>query len=140
VGYADPKTLGSRVALGTDGMDADLLAEARVAHLRAREAYGPAGGIDAVALLANSLSPGRSSRSRSERPSDWIVLDYDPPTPLSAANLAGHVLFGLGVRHVRDVVVNGEIVVRGRKSVRVDAARIRARSREEAARLWRRMA
>ena len=37
VGYADPKTLGPRVALGTDGMDADLFAEARVAHLRARE-------------------------------------------------------------------------------------------------------
>ena len=138
VGYADPKTLGSRVALGTDGMDADLFAEARAAHLRAREAYGPAGGIDAVALLANS---GRlADLALGERPSDWIVLDYDPPTPLAAANLAGHVLFGMGARHVRDVVANGKVVVRGRKSVRVDAARIRARSREEAARLWRRMA
>ncbi len=138
VGYADPKTLGPRVALGTDGMDADLFTEVRVAHLKAREAYGPAGGFDAVALLANSqrladLALGRST-------ADWIILDYDPPTPLSAANLAGHVLFGLTTRHVRDVVVNGEIVVRGRKSVRVDADRIRARSREEAARLWRRMA
>ena len=138
VGYADPKTLGTRVALGTDGMDADLFAEVRAAHLRAREAYGPAGGIDAVALLANS---GRlADLALGERPSDWIVLDYDPPTPLAAANLAGHVLFGMGARHVRDVVANGEVVVRGRKSVRVDAARIRARSREEAARLWRRMA
>lgn len=138
VGYADSRTLGPRVALGTDGMDADLFAEARVAHLRAREAYGPEGGIDAVALLANSqrLADG----ALGERPGDWIVLDYEPPTPLSAENLAGHVLFGLGTRHVRDVVVNGEVVVRGRRSVRVDAARIRARAREEAARLWRRMA
>jgi cytosine/adenosine deaminase-related metal-dependent hydrolase len=138
VGYADPKTLGPRVALGTDGMDADLFTEARVAHLRAREAYGPAEGIDAVALLVNS---GRlADLALGKRPGDWIVLDYDPPTPVSAANLAGHVLFGLGVRHVRDVVVNGEVVVRGRRSVRVDAARIRARAREEAVRLWRRMA
>ena len=138
VGYADPNTLGPRVALGTDGMDTDLFTEARVAHLRAREAYGPEGGIDAVALLANSrrladLALGNST-------ADWIVLDYDPPTPLSAANLVGHVLFGLGVHHVRDVVVNGEIVVRDRQHVRVDAARLRARAREEAARLWRRMA
>ncbi|MDL2716767.1 MAG: amidohydrolase family protein [Acidobacteriota bacterium] len=138
VGYADPKTLGPRVALGTDGMDADLFMEARVAHVRAREAYGPEGGIDAIALLASS---GRlADLALGERPGDWIVLDYDPPTPLSAANLAGHVLFGLGVHHVRDVVVNGEIVVKNRQHVRLDAARIRARAREEAARLWRRMA
>ena len=138
VGYADPATLGPRVALGTDGMDADLFTEARVAHLRGREAYGPADGVDAVALLANS---GRlADLVLGERPGDWIVLDYDPPTPLSAGNLAGHVLFGLGTRHVRDVVVNGEVVVRNRVPLRVDAARIRARAREEAARLWRRMA
>ena len=138
VGYADPRTLGPRVALGTDGMDVDMFTEARVAHLRAREAYGPGGGIDAVALLANA---GRlADLVLGERTGDWVVLDYDPPTPLSAGNLAGHVLFGLGTRHVRDVVANGEVVVRNRAPVRVDAERIRARAREEAARLWRRMA
>ena len=138
VGYADPKTLGPRVALGTDGMDADLFSETRIAHLRAREAYGPEGGVDAVALLASS---GRlADLVFGERPGDWVVLDYDPPTPLSAENLAGHVLFGLGTRHVRDVVVNGEVVVRNRVPLRVDAERIRSRAREEAARLWRRMA
>ena len=138
VGYADPRTFGPRVALGTDGMDADLFAEARAAHLRAREAYGPGGGIDSVALLANGRRLADSALGESA--ADWVVLDYDPPTPLSAGNLAGHVLFGLGARHVRDVVVNGEVVVRGRTSVRVDAERTRARAREESARLWRRMA
>ncbi|MFI5119577.1 MAG: amidohydrolase family protein [Thermoanaerobaculia bacterium] len=138
VGYADPRTLGPRVALGTDGMDADLFMEARVAHLRAREAYGPAGGIDAVALLAKSRH--LADLALGTRPADWIVLDYDAPTPLSAENLAGHVLFGLGARYVRDVVVNGEVIVRDRRPVRVDAERIRARAREEAARLWRRTA
>ncbi|MEO8584599.1 MAG: amidohydrolase family protein [Acidobacteriota bacterium] len=138
VGYADPRTFGSRLALGTDGMDADLFTETRVAHLRAREAYGPEGGIDAVALLANSRRLADSVLGPSD--ADWVVLDYDAPTPLTAANLAGHILFGLGVSHVRDVVVNGEIVVRNREHARLDAARIRARAREEAARLWRRMA
>ena len=119
-------------------MDADLFTEARVAYLRAREAYGPEGGIDAVALLASSQR--LADLALGNRPGDWIVLDYDPPTPLAAANLVGHVLFGMGARHVRDVVVNGEVVVRDRRPVRVDAARVRARAREEAARLWRRMA
>ncbi len=138
VGYADVRTLGSRVALGTDGMDGDLFAEARVAHLCAREAYGPEGGIDAVSLLANSQH--LADAAVGPRPGDWIVLEYDPPTPLTAANLAGHVLFGLGTRHVRDVVVNGEAIVEGRRSVRVDGARVHARSREEAVRVWERMA
>ena len=138
VGYADPKTLGPRVALGTDGMDADLFTEARVAHLRAREAYGPEGGIDAVALIVNSRR--LADLALGKRPGDWIVLDYDAPTPLSSENLGGHVLFGLGARHVRDVAVNGEVVVRNRQSVRIDAARVRARAREEATRLWKRMA
>ena len=138
VGYADVRTLGSRVALGTDGMDGDLFAEARAAHLRAREAYGPEGGIDAVSLLANSQR--LADAAVGPRPGDWIVLEYDPPTPLTAANLAGHVLFGLGTRHVRDVVVNGEAIVEGRKSVRVDGARVHAKSREQAVRVWKRMA
>jgi cytosine/adenosine deaminase-related metal-dependent hydrolase len=137
-GYADVRTLGARVALGTDGMDADLFTEARVAHLRAREAYGPAGGIDAVALLARSQHLADAALGR--RPGDWIVLDYDPPTALTEASLAEHVLFGLGTRHVRDVIVNGEAIVEGRRPTRVDAAAVHARAREEAARLWERMA
>jgi cytosine/adenosine deaminase-related metal-dependent hydrolase len=137
VGYADPGTLGSRVALGTDGMDGDLFTEARVAHLRAREAYGPVGGLDAVALLAHSQR--LADEAVGPRPWDWIVLDYDPPTPLTAANLAGHILFGLGTRYVRDVVVNGEAIVEGRRPARVDAARVHAKAREQAARLWERM-
>jgi cytosine/adenosine deaminase-related metal-dependent hydrolase len=138
VGYADVRTFGPRVALGTDGMDGDLFTEARVAHLRARETYGPEGGIDAVALLAGSQR--LADEALGPRPEDWIVLEYDPPTPLTAENLAGHVLFGLGTRHVRDVVVNGEAIVEGRRSTRVDGARVHARAREEASKLWERMA
>ncbi len=138
VGYADPATLGPRVALGTDGMDADVLAEARVAHLRGREAYGPGGGVDALGLLAGTLR--LADLVFDERPGDWIVLDYDAPTPVTSASLAGHVLFGLGAGHVRDVVVDGEPVVEDRRPVRVDAERIRARAREEAVRLWGRLA
>jgi cytosine/adenosine deaminase-related metal-dependent hydrolase len=138
VGYANVATLGPRVALGTDGMDGDLFAEARAAHLRGRDAYGPRGGIDAVGLVAAS---GRlAEEALGPRGDDWVVLDYDPPTPFSAENLAGHFLFGFGAQHVRDVVAGGEVIVEGRRSTRVDESEVRARGREEAARLWRRMA
>ncbi len=137
VGYANVATLGPRVALGTDGMDGDLFAEARAAHLRGRDAYGPQGGVDAVALVAAS---GRlAEKVLGPRGEDWVVLDYDPPTPISAENLSGHFLFGMGARHVRDVVAGGELIVEKRKSTRVDEHEVRARGREEAARLWKRM-
>ncbi len=138
VGYANVATLGPKVALGTDGMDGDLFAEARAAHLRGRDAYGPAHGIDAVRLVAGS---GRlADEALGPRPDDWVVLDYDPPTPLLAGTVAGHFLFGLGARHVRDVVAGGELIVEKGRSTRVDEAELRERAREEAARLWRRMA
>lgn len=138
VGYADPATLGPRVALGTDGMDGDLFTETRVAHLRAREAYGPERGVDAVALLAASQL--LADEALGPRPGDWVVLDYASSTPLSTDNLSAHVVFGLGARHVRHVVVDGELVVENRRPVRVDAAKVHARAREEAARLWRALA
>jgi cytosine/adenosine deaminase-related metal-dependent hydrolase len=138
VGYANVATLGPRVALGTDGMDGDLFAEARAAHLRGRDAYGPQGGIDAVGLVAASRR--LAEEAVGPRGDDWVVLDYDPPTPLSAENLAGHFLFGFGARHVRDVVAGGEVIVEGGKSTRLDESEVHARGREEAARLWERMA
>jgi cytosine/adenosine deaminase-related metal-dependent hydrolase len=138
VGYANVATLGPRVALGTDGMDGDLFAEARAAHLRGRDAYGPERGIDAVGLVAAS---GRlAEEALGPRGEDWVVLDYDPSTPLSAENLAAHFLFGFGARHVRDVVAGGEVIVEGGKSTQLDEREVRARGREEAARLWERMA
>lgn len=138
VGYANVATLGPRVALGTDGMDGDLFAEARAAHLRGRDAYGPERGIDAVGLVAAS---GRlAEEALGPRGEDWVVLDYDPPTPLSAENLAGHFLFGFNARHVRDVIAGGELIVEGGKSTLLDESEVRARGREEAARLWERMA
>ncbi len=68
-----------------------------------------------------------------------MVLDYDPPTPLDAASLAGHWIFGLNAAHVRDVIVGGELVVRDRHLTRIDEAELSAHAREQAQRLWARM-
>lgn len=67
------------------------------------------------------------------------MLEYDPPTPLTTENLAGDWAFGLSARHVRDVVVNGEIVVRNRELTRMPEAGLRGRCREFGELLWRRM-
>ncbi|HEX9638375.1 MAG TPA: amidohydrolase family protein [Acidobacteriota bacterium] len=146
VGYLDVRAHAPNVALGTDGIDGDLWVEARAAFLRGREAYGPLGSADVLSMLvaghglARRCLGGRFGALRPGAPADLVVLSYDPPTPLSADNLVGHLLFGMGSRQVRDVMVAGEWIVRDRSSTRVESGAVQARGREQALRLWRAMA
>jgi hypothetical protein len=54
-------------------------------------------------------------------------------------SFAGHWIFGLSSRHVRDVMVAGEWVVTDRRLTRVDQEEVAAGARVEAERLWRRL-
>jgi putative selenium metabolism protein SsnA len=138
--------LGDRVALGTDGIGADMFEEARVAYLRRREEELGTSPDWALARLARgarlagrafdepmlgTLEPGA--------PADLVVLEPSPPTPLDAANLAGHWIFGLAGGSVRDVFVAGAPVVRNGRLTRVDDDELLAQARDEADRLWTRM-
>lgn len=143
VGRAPLDGLGERVALGTDGIDGDMFAESRTAFWRAREedaSVAPGWVLSRVAAsarLAGALV-GEPLLGRIEpgAPADLVVLAYDPPTPVAGENLAGHWVFGLSARHVRDVLVEGEMVVRGRRLHVANEAELRARCREAADALW----
>ncbi len=144
VGRADTR-LFRRAALGTDGIDHDMLAEARVAFLEMRASGRDDACPAALALLAGgqrlaasffglpfgALEPGA--------PADLVICDYRPPTPLHAGNLAGHLLFGLDRSHVESVLVAGRFVVRARRVVTLDADAVFGRARAAAADLWERM-
>lgn len=137
--------LGGRTALGTDGIDEDLLAETRAAFLKMRDG-GRADAFEAaLALLVGghrlaaevfglpfgALQPGG--------PADLVVFDYHPPTELHADNLAGHLLFGLDRSHVASVLVAGRVVLRDRRLPRIDERAVAARARKAATDLWGRM-
>ena len=145
VGYAAAAAL-RRAALGTDGMDEDMLAEARAAFLKMREA----GRDDAYGAVLEMLAGGHRlaaalfgipfGKLDTGGPADLVVLDYRPPSPLTSANLASHLLFGLDRSHVRSVMVAGRWVVRDRQLLGVDAPAAFARARGAAPALWERMA
>jgi cytosine/adenosine deaminase-related metal-dependent hydrolase len=144
VGYA-PTAAFERAALGTDGLDSDLLAEARVAFLKMRDA----GRADALAAAFEMLVGGHRLAAAAfglplgcldaGAPADLVVLEYRPPTPLTGENLAGHLLFGLDRSHVRSTMVAGRLVLRDRKLTTVDEAAVLASARTAAERLWQRM-
>jgi putative selenium metabolism protein SsnA len=145
VGHA-PVARFDRLALGTDGIDGDMFADSKAAYWRARESdpgIEPHWVLDRMAESARFAGKafGEPLLGRIEpgAPADLVVLEYDPPTRLTGENLAGHWLFGLSAGQVRDVVVNGELVVQNRRLTRVDQEEILGRSREWAEQLWRRM-
>jgi len=135
-----------RVALGTDGIGGDLFAESKAAYWRAREddvftpIAVPLTWLAEGARFAGKMF-GESALGRIEpgAPADLVVLDYAPPTPLTGDNVAGHWIFGFGERHVRDVVVDGEVVVRDRRLTKLDQDKLVAETAEAAGRLWERM-
>jgi putative selenium metabolism protein SsnA len=145
VGRAPVAGFGLRSALGTDGIDGDMFAESRAAFFRAREDSLDAAAEDFTGMLARGgdlvsqhfgYPVGRLDEGAA---ADLMVLDYDPPTPLSDGNLPWHWMFAFTSQQVRDVMVQGRWVVREGEVCGVDEERIRAQAREEARRLWRRM-
>jgi putative selenium metabolism protein SsnA len=146
VGQSPFSRIPGHVALGTDGIGGNMIAESQAGYFRAREASlrtppeWPLTRLQASAALAGrvfgepllgTLQPGA--------PADVVVLDYQAPAPVTAASLAGHWTFGLDARCVRDVWVAGHLVVDGGRSTRLDGAGLAARNSKEAARLWERI-
>jgi putative selenium metabolism protein SsnA len=134
------------LALGTDGIGGDMFAEGKAAYWRAREddmTVSPQWVLDLQARSARvagqAFGEPLLGTVQQGAPADLLVLEYDPPTPLDAANLSGHWVYGVTSRHVRDVMVGGEWSVLQRHLARADAKELTARCNQAAERLWRRM-
>ena len=143
VGYAPAGKFGSRSTLGTDGIGADMFAEAQLAYFRAREAGLP---VDVMKMLANghrlvSKAFGMEIGSMREgAAADLLVLDYRSPTPLTPENLEGHLLYGFGSRYVESVMVDGIWRLWARRPLSVNPDVVTEQSRKTARELWSRMA
>ena len=141
---------GGRLALGCDSVNAGDLADVhRAAALAvglARDAaidpafataadgldWATCKGAEAVGLGARvgSLEVGKRA--------DLVVHEMSGPSwrPRGRADL--NLIWGTDGRSVRDVVVDGEIVIRGRVSTKVDEAELAAKAQEVQAALLRR--
>ncbi|HSG78815.1 MAG TPA: hypothetical protein VLD62_04475, partial [Acidimicrobiia bacterium] len=113
------------VALGTDGIGADMLETVRLAYVLHRSADVTATPETAWSWLETGWDLVPEARS------DRVTWSYEPMEPW-------HVAFTPGIRPVA-VEVGGEVVWRDGEPTRVDEAEIRAKAREQAARLHARL-
>jgi cytosine/adenosine deaminase-related metal-dependent hydrolase len=126
VGYARPAARPNRVVLGTDGIGADMLEEARLAYVRLREDDVMASPDTVWGWLENGYSLFPEARE------DKVTWNYEH------ADSGWHVVFTPGVRALQ-VEVEGEVLLRDGQPTRVDAAEVRAKAAEQARRLFARL-
>ena len=146
VGRAPVEELGARLALGTDGIGADMFEESHSAFFRLHEEdLGAAAGWPLARLAESARLAGRVFGEPllgtlvPGAPADLVVLDYPAPAPLDEGSFAGHWVFALSSRHVRDVMVGGQWVVQDRSLTRLDADEVAAAAFAQAERLWERL-
>jgi putative selenium metabolism protein SsnA len=155
VGTADLPWLlkiGIPAGLGNDGFSNNMFTEMAACYLSHKQATGdprtlPADQVIQMAWpnnarIARTFFPslGRAFGTLAEgAPADVILIDYDPPTPLNAGNLPWHILFGMDGTAVDTTMVGGRVLMRHGELQTLEEARIMARSRELAAKLWQRL-
>jgi 5-methylthioadenosine/S-adenosylhomocysteine deaminase len=139
--HADIVERGGRVALGCDASNAgdlaDILRAAALAAALARDTridptrFGADTAFE-LATIAGAAAVGMSDRIGSLEPgklADLVIHDTRNITWTPRGDLALHLVWGTDGRTVRDVIVDGEIVLRDGHSTRVDEDALFAEAR-----------
>jgi cytosine/adenosine deaminase-related metal-dependent hydrolase len=140
---------GIPVALGNDGFSNNMLDEMKAAYLAhkhnlhnpqampgdvvMRMAYGN------NANLAKRFFPKPVGELAAGAFADITILDYAPPTPLSAGNLPWQLLFGVDGANFTHTIASGKVLMADKKLTMLDEEAIMARAREQAVKVWKRV-
>lgn len=136
---------GVHVALGGDGYTYDLFTELGFAGIQQHIGQNDCACFSGRQILDMAFTNNQRLAKnifgyevgvlRPGAAADFLILDYDPPTPLCADNVLSHMTTGFS-GHVDTVVADGETVVAKHRCTRVDEKEIFAKCRAQAQRLW----
>ena len=138
---------GVMLGMGTDGMTAAMLEGLKTAHImhkfcqndpRAGWSEVPQMQLENNPRIMENYFPVRLGELTPGAAADLIVINYDPPTPLTAENYYGHLVFGVAGCPVETTVVDGKILMLDRKLTGIDEKAVNARARELAEKMWER--
>lgn len=138
---------GILLGLGTDGYTADMMESYKVGNIIHKHVKGDSkvawGEIPTMLFENNRKITERFIDNKigilvEGALADIILVDYDPPTTINESNINSHLMFGINGRHVDTTIINGKVIMEGRKLCGLDEERIMARSRELANEVWKR--
>jgi putative selenium metabolism protein SsnA len=152
VGVAEVEAMlgaGVRVGLGNDGFSNSMWEEWKAAYLLPKVWHRDPRRMpgDLVVRMAVHNNAALAGLFFPEAPvgtlapgahADLILVDYHPTTPLDAANLPWHILFGFHDSMITTTIVAGRVLMRDRTLLTLDEETITARSRELAKEVWQR--
>ena len=136
------------LGLGTDGEAADMLGELAAASALCRHSsQNPDAGFEELpralftsnAAFANRFFETPLGVLKPGAAGDVIVLDYRPPTPLTAENLDLHLLAAAGTARVSTTAAAGKLLMEYGVLLCADEEKLLDGARKQAADLWRRV-
>ncbi|MFZ0338914.1 MAG: putative aminohydrolase SsnA [Terracidiphilus sp.] len=139
---------GVRVGLGTDGYTPDMFESMKAANLLLKHDAGDPRVAWAEPPQMLFQENARIATECFDRPvgklvpgahADIILVNYDPPTPMSVGNLNGHIHFGFTGGAVETVLIGGQVVMDSRQLLDIDEQEVMAKSRAAAAEMWKRL-
>jgi len=153
VGTADVPFMLQRhipVGLGNDGFSNNMFVEMHAAYLIHKLGQGDPRAMPADTVLRMAVAHNGETAAKVGlpaglgtltvgAPADVILVDYVPPTPLTAGNLPWHIIFGVDGTGVDTTIVGGKVLMRGKELLTLDEERICAEARELARKVWARI-
>lgn len=142
------KKAGIKVVIGNDGLGFNVAKDLQTLMFIAKHRTNcPSGfGLDDLKEVIDNgynytgkmlgVSLGRIKEGFE---ADFLVTDYNPPTPINAKNALGHLIFGVFDNlRPRDVVCRGEFLIKNYK-FSADVDKMFEETRESAKNVWNRL-
>ena len=146
VGYNKNLPKLRNLALGTDGIGADMYSELQSAYFKHKDEGGPwwpgdfLGALQAGNRILERMFGESFGRLEPGYMADVVIAKYAPPTPLVPENIAGHFVFGMNAGITESVIVNGKIVLEnGSFPEEIDEKAIYSEAALQGRKLWERM-
>ena len=133
---------GIVVGIGTDGMSFDMFAQARAVYLLHKLNSQSPLAMPADMVIHMLFEHNRqivcpnTGAIEAGRFADIVILDYIPPTPLTADNFPWHFIFGITKANVETVISDGNIVVEDKALKTLNEDEIMNKARKSAQELW----
>ncbi len=137
---------GIKVCLGNDGFSNAMWDEWRAAYLLHKIAHEDPRRMGGYTITDMAIYNNAAFASQmfdlplgilaTGAAADLMLVDYHPPTPMTADNLPWHILFGFRDNMVTGTIVNGQWLMRDRQLLTLNETEIAAHARELAPKVW----